>query len=415
MAEKSPTGCDRREFLQAGAAATATAATLGAVRANRAAAADDAKAVLPTRKLGKTGVDVTILNQGTWQNPGLDRLLRFSFDRGVRYFDTAKSYGSEPGIKRWLAQDSKIRKQIFLVTKDSPREPRELIPMLDKRLEALGTDYIDLFFVHALGDNGGLGNYGVDWPKSKEMKETIEAIKKSGKAKFVGFSTHHPRRAEFLEAAAEGGLVDAIMLQYTPWLDKDSALNKALDACWKKGIGLISMKQVAGTFGNATQGGVLDKVKEKMPQVLKDKGLTPYQGLLHAIWSDERIASSCVSMRNTDQITMNAEAARKFEPMKAADIRRLGEAVLAAGRTLCADCTGQCSVAAGTKARLGDLTRFYTYHEHHGYREEARRHYAGLTAEERDWSGADLAAAREACPSKLDFAKLLPETDELLG
>ena len=41
------------------------------------------------------------------------------------------------------------------------------------------------------------------------------------------------------------------MLQYTAWLDKDSPLNKALDACWAKGIGLISMKQVAGRrFGD---------------------------------------------------------------------------------------------------------------------------------------------------------------------
>ena len=60
-----------------------------------------------------------------------------------------------------------------------------------------------------------------------------------------------PSRAEYLQAAAEGGFVDAIMLQYTPWLDKDAPLNRALDACHKKGIGLISMKQVAGQFGNA--------------------------------------------------------------------------------------------------------------------------------------------------------------------
>ena len=45
----------------------------------------------------------------------------------------------------------------------------------------------------------------------------------------------------------------------------------------------------------------------------------------------------------------------------------------------------------------------------------ARECYAELTAEERDWQGADLEAAREACHDKLDFAKLLPEVDRLLG
>ena len=78
-------------------------------------------------------------------------------------------------------------------------------------------------------------------------------------------------------------------------------MNRALDACHKAGIGLISMKQVAG---NAT----LDEVGQAAPW-LKEKGLTPYQGLLHAIWTDERFSSCCVSMRNTDQIRENAEAA----------------------------------------------------------------------------------------------------------
>ena len=48
------------------------------------------------------------------------------------------------------------------------------------------------------------------------------------------------------------------------------------------------------------------------------------------------------------------------------------------------------------------------YHEHHGLRAEARRCYAELSPEARDWSNADLQAARDACPSKLDFAQLLP-------
>jgi hypothetical protein len=66
-------------------------------------------------------------------------------------------------------------------------------------------------------------------------------------------------------------------------------------------------------------------------------------------------------------------------------------------------------------ARLGDLTRYLTYHEHHGHRTDARQYYAELTPEERDWSGADLEAARAACPSRLDFARLLPEADRLLS
>ena len=76
-------------------------------------------------------------------------------------------------------------------------------------------------------------------------------------------------------------------------------------------------------------------------------------------------------MQNTDQVRENADAARRFEPLKTADIERLRDAVIAQGLTFCADCDGRCARAAGTQAALGELTRFLTYHEHHGNRAAA--------------------------------------------
>jgi len=394
---------DRREFLQTGAAASA-AVTLAAgatVRADDQADAGVKDAVLPTRTLGRTGVKVTLLNQGTVQGPSsLDRLLRFSYERGVRYFDTAAAYGTEGGFKKWFTAMPEVRKNIFLATKDGVGTPSEMLKRIDVRLEALGTDYIDLLFFHGLGSNQ------VDWPKSKEMKEAAEAIKKTGKVKFVGFTTHDAKIAEQLEAAAEGNFVDAIMLKRTPWLDKDSAFNKAIDACHAKNIGLVSMKQLLGIKP--------DQILEKAP-VLKERGLNAFQGVLTAIWTDERMSSTCVTMMNTDQVKENVDAARRFEPLKTADLAMLRDAVLAAGPRMCADCDGRCEHAAGTQAKLGDLTRFLAYHEGMGARRMAREEYAKLSPEERTWHTADLEAARDACPSRLNFAELLPKVDELLG
>jgi len=419
MSQDETTGTDRRTFLQAGAIATAAAlgaAPGGEARAEEPKAAKAGKAVLPTRKLGRTGLDITLLEMGTGalrEQTVLDRLIRLSFAAGVRTFDTAKAYGSEPGFKKWFEQSPEVRKQIVLVTKDNPRAPKDMLAMLDRRLEALATDYIDLFFIHGLGDEHSLDE-AINFVSGKEFKETAEAIRKSGKAKFVGFSSHHRNRAQIIQAAADAGVVDAVMLQYTPWLDKDAPLNKALDACHKKGVGLISMKQVAGQFPERPKVNVLDEVVRRAP-VLAEKKLTPYQGLLHAIWTDERISGSCVSIRTTDQLREDADAARRYEPLKTVEIEQIRDAALAFGPTLCADCDGRCSVAAGTSAELGNLTRFLTYHEHHGIRAEARRQYAALPAEARDWSGADLDAARAACPSKLNFAELLPEVDRHLA
>lgn len=412
MSDDTPVA-GRRAFLQTGLLAAGANLAPGA-RAGAVARPDPEPAVLPRRPLGKTGVDVTILEQGAVRGVSLERLLPFSFSQGVRVFDTAKVYNTESAFKTWFERDPAVRKQIVLVTKDMPRSPRELLRMVDERLKALGTDYIDVLFIHGLGDEHRL-DAAIEMVKGKELRETAEAIRKSGKARLIGFSTHNKDRAPIIQAAADGGFIDAIMLQYRPWLDKDSPLNKAIDAAWKRGIGLISMKQIAGNvFGDKPKGNILDDVVKRVP-MLKERNLTPFQGLLHAIWTDERISSVCTSMRNLDQVRANADAARRFEPVKAADLHALGEAVVSAGPTLCADCDGRCSRAAGTSAELGNLTRFLTYHEHHGDRAEARRQYARLGDEARDWSGADLKAARDACPARLDFERLLPEVDRLLA
>ena len=403
MSEPQANALDRRMFLQAGATAAAVAATglPAGLAAAQEAKANGEKPVLPTRTLGKTGVDVTLLNHGTVGEPaGLARLLRTAYREGVRYFDTAEGYkNSEKVIGDWLTAAPEVRKNIFLATKSHVTTPSAMLKKLDERLANLKTDHIDLLFFH------GLDTGQTDWPKSKELKDAAEALKRTGKVKFVGFSTHDTKIAEQIQNAAEGGFIDVIMLKWTPWTPKDAPLNKALDACHAKGIGLVSMKQIAGQA---------EFTAEHVPSI-KAKGLTPAQGLLQAIWTDERFSAACVTLRNNEQVAENADAARRFEPLKQAEIDELRDAVLASSPTMCPGCDGRCSLAAGTDARLGDLARFYTYHESHGMRSVAREEFANLPAALRDWKGADLAAAQAACHHKLDFARLLPEVDRLLG
>jgi len=402
---------DRRGFLQAGAVATAGAMALSA---NPAAIAQDkaAKPILPMRKLGtKTGVDVTILNVGTgaWKSLGgaSDRLLRLAYANGIRYLDTANAYGTEPAIAKFLQAVPEAKKDTFIVTKDTPRTPKQLIEQLDRRLALLQLDSVDMFFFHGLGDQHTTDEC-LGFLKGKEFRETADAIKKSGKAKFVGFSCHNNDLAEMVTTAAEANVVDAIMVKYNAFATKDHPFNKALDAAHAKGIGLISMKQLLGSET------MLKDMADKVPS-LKEKGLAPYQMLLHAIWTDERISSCCVSMKTGEQMLEDASAARNFQPLKAAELREVHDFFLASGPTMCALCDGRCSVAAGTGAALGDLTRYLTYHEHHGERVEARRLYSELPKSARDWKGADLAAAQAACPSHLDFAELLPRADRHLA
>ncbi len=410
MSDNDRSGVDRREFLQTGALVTASAVAIGSGSTSQAQ--DKAPLPkLPTRKLGKTGVEVSMLTVGTgaWRSLGnaAPRLLQTAYAQGIRYLDTANAYGTEPAIANFLKAMPEAKKDTFIVTKDTPRTPKQMVERLDKRLETLQLDTVNAFFFHGLGDHHDLDTC-LEFLKGKEFKEAADTIRKSGKAKFVGFSCHHPQLAQMVTTAAEVGVVNMIMVKYNAFAEKDHPFNKALDAAHAKGIGLISMKQLIGS------GVLLNDMAKKLPS-LKDKGLAPYEMLLHAIWTDERIASCCVSMKNVNQVIEDAHAARTFQPLKEAEMRAIHEIYLASNPTMCSLCDGRCAEAAGTNAALGDLARFLAYHEHNGDRTEARRLYAEMPESARDWKGADLAAAQAACPNHLDFAELLPRVDRHLA
>src|ERR1035437_7371051 len=198
-------------------------------QAARAADAPAPVGALPKRQLGKNGPQVTMLCMGGMMAALIPDYIDIAWSMGIRYFDTAHSYlngKSEKIFAQWLAKYPERRKEIFLVSKDSPKQgPEQLLEMIDERLAACGTTYLDAFYVHGLGGANRLG-----WPKSDAFKKTAEALEKSGKVRMVGFSCHDGLLPDYLNAAAEGGFLDIIMLQFNPFYPKDGPLDKALDA-----------------------------------------------------------------------------------------------------------------------------------------------------------------------------------------
>ncbi|MGD2110063.1 MAG: aldo/keto reductase [Phycisphaerae bacterium] len=400
----------RRTFLKTGATTAAAASLALPAFGDGDGAPSKPPAPLPTRVLGRTGQRVSILSLGTGR-PLQPRMLNAAYDAGIRYLDTADCYGngeSEKVIAEWLAANGR-RKDFILVTKDHPNTPDEWVTMLDRRLDALKTDYIDLFFIHGLGggSRGSGDEMQRDIPKMKEWKTAAEKMKKSGKVRFVGFSTHAEMdlRIALLNRAAVGGWVDAIMVATDPKLARDNAeFNQALDACHDAGIGLISMKEMRGLAGIA-----------KVMPGFKERGLTTHQAILHTVWSDERFASICSDMPNLPILMENATAARNFKPVDAEGADAVLKLYERHARTFCNGCDGSCQRAGRTKASLCDITKALSYHDEDGLYDEARRLFASLTPEQRDWHGADLAAASAACVSNLDFATLLKRAEEKLA
>ena len=387
----------RRTFLKSTLTLPVALAAAPSLFTQAALAADapTSAGALPKRQLGKNGPTVTMLCMGGMMAALSPDYIDIAWSMGIRYFDTAHSYlngKSEKIFAQWLAKYPERRKEIFLVSKDSPKQgPEQLLEMIDERLDACGTAYLDAFYVHGLGGANRLG-----WPKSDAFKKTAEALKKSGKVRMVGFSCHDGLLPDYLNAAAEGEFLDIIMLQFNPFYPKDGPLDKALDAAHKAGIGLVAMKTMRST----------KDVPKRLPELDK-LGLTTHQAVLHSVWSDPRISSVCNMIDNVDQMQNSTNAARSYkEPLKFAHMELLKETILAGRRTMCTGCPSCEEFAKQTGFAFHDISRFVTYYEQDGST-EAREFFHALPAEVRDTSAVDLAALRDGCHFKTDYPEII--------
>ncbi|MGA2240855.1 MAG: aldo/keto reductase [Verrucomicrobiota bacterium] len=398
----------RRHFLKTTltlpvALAAAPAMMTQSVSAGDAPTSAATAVPLPKRQLGKNGPQATMLCLGGMMAALSPQYLDIAWSMGIRYFDSADCYlggNSEKIFGAWLAKYPERRKEIFLVSKDHPHQgPKQMLEMIDRRLDACGTKYLDAFYIHGLGTRE-YGNASLEWPKSDEFKKTAEALKSSGKVKMVGFSCHDGRLNDYLNAAAQGRFLDIIMLKYTPFFTKGDAFDLALDAAHQAGIALVAMKTMRNTRD----------IPKRLPEFDK-LGLTTHQAVLQACWSDPRISVVCNMIDNVDQMQTSSAAARNYKaPLKIAHIQLLKETVLAARPTMCPGCPSCDAFAATSGFALLDIARFVTYYEQDGLM-EAREFYHALPVSARNADGVDLAALRDGCAFRIDYPEIVKRAE----
>lgn len=356
-------------------------------------------APMPRRVLGATGARVPILNMGTSQSMDgrYDKLLHRAYKEGVDYLDTALSYGwgsSHAAVANFIDQVGG-RKKVWLTSKSSAGSPGGLAKGLDKILEELRVDNIDLFFMH-----------GID---EEEMLEPAfikagERMRKSGKTRFFGFSCHDDNVVALLNKAARVGGIDAVMFRYNFRRYGDAALNRAMDAAHKAGIGLIAMK---------TWGAVPDRDEKVVG--FRSKNNTLGQAKLKSVWADERIASICSEMDSVQVVRENTAAAKSPLAISAVENEQLRAIARETAHLACQGCGNVCQPAAGGGLRIADSLRFLSYHEAYGNTHKARRLYREMPAEARNLEGANLAAASAACPQGINIAQRLAHAQKVLG
>lgn len=247
---------DRRGFLKTGLAATAgIALTPAALSADLKSPEGE----IIYRTLGKTGLKVPVISFGVMRsdNPGL---CKAAYEKGIKLFDTANGYqnGNNETMLGNIFRDIP-RDSFYLATKvKSAGMTREGLPgpettaddflsKFDESMSRLKMDYVDILYVHDISNT--------EYLKYKPILNAVKKLKKEGKARFIGFSTHRNEPA-VIDAASETNDWDVILTSY----NFQQAYRKELDAAVKKaaaaGIGIVAMKTLAG-------GGFLDKEKTK--------------------------------------------------------------------------------------------------------------------------------------------------------
>src|SRR5258705_8601239 len=210
----------RRDFLHhtSRAAAGALLASSGVAKRLAATPALPQKfSAADTVTLGRTGIQTSRLAMGTGTVgvghhshqtalgvDGLSKLLLNGYDNGLRFFDSADSYGSHPHVAEALKNVD--RGKVTVLSKSWAREPNEMRADLERFRRELNTEYIDVFLMHCLTE--------ADWTtRYRPVMDVLEEAKHKGIIRAHGCSCHS---IEALRAAAKSPWVEIDLARINP-------------------------------------------------------------------------------------------------------------------------------------------------------------------------------------------------------
>lgn len=227
----------RRRLLRDAAASGAALAAAGSY-----AFADERP--MPTRALGKTGLEVSLfglgchpLGRGRLKDKDAVAVIRRAYDLGVTYFDTAPSYGSGRSESRVGQALEKVRDKVLVSTKTLARDKQGALDELHASLKRLRTDRVDVWQFHALASTGATDQI---LREGGALEAAVEA-KKAGKVRFVGI-TGHADPAVFVDAMKRHGF-DTLLIPLNCIDPHHRSFEKVvLPVAQKAGIGTIAMK-----------------------------------------------------------------------------------------------------------------------------------------------------------------------------
>jgi aryl-alcohol dehydrogenase-like predicted oxidoreductase len=370
----------RRNFLAAGLALPAanTLPTLS-LQAGPAAGATG----LSYRVLGKTGLKVTTVGFGCMITSDPAVIARAA-DMGINYFDTARNYQGGNNERMVGAALGDQRKNVVLSSKTEANTKEGALEQLETSLKTLGTDYLDIWYLHGKSSPAGI---------SDELVAAQEVAKKQGKTRFIGVSTH--RLPAISVAALKAGKMEVVLATYN-FTMTDPAMDAAIAALHQAGVGVVAMKVMGGGMRGRNQ-----KPREGLPAaalkwVLKNPG----------------IATTIPSMTDADQLQQNSQAmSQTFSDADQKLLTARVEEIRAIYCRMCGRCDGKCPQGLP----VSDVLRYLTYAEGYGQFPLGRERFLELPGNLAGVRCRECSSCPIECANGVRVTERLSRAQELFG
>jgi uncharacterized protein len=349
---------------------------------------------LTYRTLGKTGLKVTSLGFGcmTTSDP---TVIRRAADLGINLFDTARLYQSGNNERMVGVALKDVRRKVVLSSKSAARTGAEALAELDTSLRELGTDYLDIWYLHMKNEPEQV---------TADLLEAQRVAKQSGKIRFAGVSTHF-NMDKVLAHLAKLGQVDVALTTYNfAMRSVDAAMNANPDApktdmtgairsARAAGLGIVAMKVMAGGVTRVLRG---DRAYGANPQELSRRLAQPGVPVAAIKWAleNESVDTAEVCMTSHDQLDENLRA--MAEPYTEKDEALLTARLASIGPSYCRMC-GSCGGVCDKGVPVPDVLRFLTYAEGYGQFALARERFLEMPRSARDVRCRDCASCSFDC------------------
>jgi uncharacterized protein len=296
----------RRKFLEQIGVGTAASLSLSLLP-DLAHAQPPGANVLPSRTLGRTGAQVSILAFGCGsrflmyedEEKALE-VLNHAIDSGITYLDTAYSYGDGKSETRVGKVMAARRKEVWLATKIPDRTRDAFLKRLEASLKRLQVSQVDLVHIHSLGKADDLA--AIEAPDGA-MKGLLEA-REQKMARFIGMTSH--TSGDIMAQAIARSDLDCVQMALNA-SGNGRFEELALPAAKKKNLGIIAMKVSGQEFLLGT-----------------GPGKTNIDSLLHYSMSLP-VSSAVVGMPKLEMLDHNIAVARNFSPLNDAEMQQLRE------------------------------------------------------------------------------------------